>query len=538
MIIKIFLYLSLSAIECVNDDNKKKYTEQVVAKILLCYMQTEWGSKWAIASGESNARGVAILFNNKSIKVNQTYSDHEGRYVIANIECKNTKYTLCNIYAPNTDDVNFFTRVFKVVEKVAQDYVIIGGDFNLALDTKYDRLLSSHNNGKASEYIKMYMEEFNMFDVWRTRNGDKKEYTWFKRGHGKTSTQASRIDFFLISAGLMSKIENVNITSCSRTDHSLVTLEIRNQEVIRGPGSWKFNDSLLNKHDFCIGMLNHIKQVKLINNKRKSTRTKEWEYLKKQCKLYSQKATKNSQRDTISLLNNLHALRQELLNEETEKSKSDTQSEHDVITMVNGKIKEIETQQTEQTIFRSRSKWVKEGQKMTKYFYALEKRNYVNKTMFSVINSEGQVCTQQKEILREQVQFYQNLYTKDESVKFTLENKTGIKITEEQKETLEQEIQIDELYTALKSMRVGKVPGCDGLTVGFYLKFWQEIRDPLWEMYKEVMQTGRFGLSSRKGLITLIPKKDRDPRIINKNSYQNCVAPYLIMRFNLHVTFL
>ena len=143
-------------------------------------MLMEWGSKWCISSDTSNAKDTVIMFNNNKIQVNKTMCDHDGRYVMANIEYNQEKYTLCNVYAPNQDDVKFFNSIFKVLEKNVLEHVIIGGDFNLVLDVKLDRYKSRHNNEKAAEFIKMYMAENNLNDVWHSRNPEKREYSWFK----------------------------------------------------------------------------------------------------------------------------------------------------------------------------------------------------------------------------------------------------------------------------------------------------------------------------------------------------------------------
>ena len=94
--------------------------------------EQEWGSgKWLISSGRSNAKGCVIMFNNNKIKVLKSFTDHEGRYVIANIELDEIKYTLCNVYAPNEDNLGFFISMLRTLEKHALDNIVIGDDFNL-----------------------------------------------------------------------------------------------------------------------------------------------------------------------------------------------------------------------------------------------------------------------------------------------------------------------------------------------------------------------------------------------------------------------
>ena len=120
----------------------------------------------------------------------------------------------------------------------------------------------------------------------------------------------------------------------------------------------------------------------------------------------------------------------------------------------------------------------------------------------------------QTKILREQCHFYRELYTANESIEFNIQNSTGIGLNASQKEFLDSDLSLDELYNAAKDMKINKVCGCDGLPLEFYLKFWESLKDDLWAMYIHSFQEGHFGYSTRKGVISLLPKKGKDPRLI------------------------
>ena len=68
---------------------------------------------------------------------------------------------------------------------------------------------------------------------------------------------------------------------------------------------------------------------------------------------------------------------------------------------------------TKGAIIRSRSRWVEEGEKNTKYFFNLEKRNYANKTI-SCLNVNDVLIEDPKDIREDVKQFYQRLYTSDD----------------------------------------------------------------------------------------------------------------------------
>ena len=93
---------------------------------------------------------------------------------------------------------------------------------------------------------------------------------------------------------------------------------------------------------------------------------------------------------------------------------------------INDKINELENKRVESAAFRARCNWELYGEKSNKYFFSLEKCNYASKTMFAVRLENGQICKEQKTILREQEKFYRNLYTSDNEIQFTITNQTGI----------------------------------------------------------------------------------------------------------------
>lgn len=106
--------------------------------------------------------------------------------------------------------------------------------------------------------------------------------------------------------------------------------------------------------------------------------------------------------------------------------------------------------------------------KHTKFFFALEKRNYTAKTMVILKRPDGTVVTEQKQILLKQMRFYEELYIKDKKVKFQLQNESGILIDQIQHEMLDALITVEEMTTAVYGMKMGKTPGLDGLLVEFW----------------------------------------------------------------------
>ncbi len=111
------------------------------------------------------------------------------------------------------------------------------------------------------------------------------------------------------------------------------------------------------------------------------------------------------------------------------------------------------------------------GEKPTKYFFDLEKRNSVAKTI-TRLNIDDNIVTNPKEILNAQRDFYKNLYSaKSSNVNMSnqfLDQQLINKLNDVQSESCEGQITLHEVKDVLYSMANNKSPGSDGFTVEFY----------------------------------------------------------------------
>ena len=160
---------------------------------------------------------------------------------------------------------------------------------------------------------------------------------------------------------------------------------------------------------------------------------------------------------------------------------------------------------------RSRAIWVEKGEKSTKYFLGLEKSHGENNSIDS-LNVNDMIIHSSKEILNECVNYYESLYSSTNiSLKTITEylNKTNVDcvLTNDEKVRCDEPINTEELFSAVKSMKLNKVPGPDGLPIEFYLTFWNNIVNTLHESLSESLSKGRLSTSQTRAIIRLIYKK-------------------------------
>lgn len=188
------------------------------------FWASEWGARSFFSNGQSNSKGVAILFRKGfSGKVIHSDIDENGRFIILTVKLYGKELVISNVYAPNEDRPEFFQIVLKHLQNANSPEWLIGGDFNLTLGVMDRKSVSQDITvKKAAIVLKEIMQECDLVDVWRDLNPDTLRFLCHK-----SSKVASRIDFFLISYSLLSSVEKVDIIPSATSDHSVLFIELK-----------------------------------------------------------------------------------------------------------------------------------------------------------------------------------------------------------------------------------------------------------------------------------------------------------------------
>ena len=118
--------------------------------------------------------------------------------------------------------------------------------------------------------------------------------------------------------------------------------------------------------------------------------------------------------------------------------------------------------------FRCKQQWARSGKISSKYFFNLEKRNNISKTMYATRKNDGTITKDYREILNIQREFFSELYRSDPNLSFNILNETDVRLPENLKNKFEEEVSEAELFDAMMTLKSGKTPGGDGLTIEFY----------------------------------------------------------------------
>ena len=492
------------------------------------YVYAEWGYDCYFASYNSSSRGVAVLFNNNfEFHVKKVYKDTGGNYILISVKILDKEFLICNVYGPNRDEPDFYVTLSNKIKQIAPDNIIMGGDWNLVLNFELDYYNYKHyNNVKAQEQVEQMMITLDLTDIWRDQNPELRRYTWRRNN----PVRQSRLDFFLISDLMSAVAHDVDILPGYRTDHSLILLSLGKVKEGKRFSLWKFNASLLKEKEYLETINTVIEEIK-----------KEYAACP-----YNQDNISNIPNNEIQFVINdqlfldtlLMKIRDRTISYATKKRKKNTETEQILekkINLLEQKIhldeserEELQKSKTEMislrekkmegVLLRSRARWIVDGEKVTKYFCALEKRNYINKQILKLDRQNGTIITDVGEILVEVNGYYERLY--DHRVVEPCEIKDLIsgapKLSELEVNSLEGLITLDEATEILKNMKNGKSPGSDGFTVEFFKVFWIRLGFFVVRSLNEGFLKGELSSTQKEGVIVCIPKGDK-PREFIKN---------------------
>ena len=491
-------------------------------------VRSMWGSECIINGITSNSNGVGIFFNsNFQYKIHRLSRDIEGKYIILDIEMFNKRHTIINLYGPSDrDNPFFFDEIIEKIEDMGNESIIIGGDWNVIPDMNKDtHRYRGGNRPRARAKINEMLDFIKLKDVWRELHPNDKRFTWRRFN----SAQQGRLDYFLVSENILQTTISSTIEQGYRSDHSIITLELDFAEHNQRPRTfWKFNNTLLKDNKYVEIVKKIISDVKkqygalvykrevidnidcnlldLVINDALFFDTLLMEIRGKSI-AYSSYKKKESEKIEKTLMEEIENLEKQLI----------INGNLELLEQKKGELQSIRKHKIDGMIMRSKTQWSLEGERNTKYFCNLEKRHYTDKTLSTLETNDGQVTNDPLKIKHEVQSFYENLYKSREHEMLNIDLSTmvtGPTLNQEESDSVEGFISVEEAGKALKKMKNGKSPGLDGYTAEFFKFFWKDLSGFVVRAINDGFRNGEMSITQRRGVITCIPKENKPKRFL------------------------
>ena len=114
--------------------------------------------------------------------------------------------------------------------------LIVGDDWDVTLEAVDKKGGSQWKPTSYRNQVISMMKEFSLIDVYRNLNPNKLCFTYKSK---------LRIDFFLVSQPFANRVSHLDTLVSIAPDHKAIRVQLQLENDNRGPGLWKFNNSLL-----------------------------------------------------------------------------------------------------------------------------------------------------------------------------------------------------------------------------------------------------------------------------------------------------
>ena len=366
-------------------------------------------------------------------------------------------------------------------------------------------------------------EELDLCDIYRILKPQSKKYTWRQ----KTPFVQSRLDYFIISCELIYNTTKCDVKPSIKSDHSLICLKLDLlNESKRGPGFWQFNNALL-KDEIYIAVIREV--IKGLTEQYSDIVDLglKWDLIKADVRQYTIDYSRTQARIRREHEDELHKQFQEADHKLQQNYSNENIAR---LEQIKQNLEEVNALKTAGIFLRSKAQYIEDSEKCSAYFLNLEKRNYEMKHIKKLTLANDTELTDAKEILEEEKRFYKDLYSSDQTETpsdTTFFNDSIPKLSQNERDYCDQPISLKECAKALLSLKNGKSPGSDGFTPDFYKMFWKDISGIVFDSILYAQQKGELSIEQKRGVLKLIPKKDKNISHLKK------LAPNKFIRYRL-----
>jgi ribonuclease HI/exonuclease III len=473
-------------------------------------------------SARGTSGGIATLWKAEQFSLVNSYNTQHWSFTELKHTASKLTIALFNLYVPtlHNEKKDCWKTLNEFLEQNSPSNIIIAGDLNLVMNGKEKR------GGRPSKDQMIFVVE-DIIQQWDLMDfkPSKGLYTWTNNRMGEEHISA-RLDRFLVQSTLLleRKLISTAILPKLTSDHKPILLQLEEEENL-GPIPFRFSPLWKSKSGFVDtvqwawstpvnGSPNFVWEQKLKITKKA---LKEWSKLPE--------SNPNTQRkESVQQLGQL-----QLEMETIDIARTELEKEQQAQCRTYRAFRKEE----EYWRLKSRSLWLKAGDRNTSYFHRQFKARLSRNHISEITTNEGKLCKGIDQIKDAVVSHFQQLYSKEnhdneEDYNEFLMN-TPTLVTKEDNTALLIPISEEELSKVIWSMDPDKAPGPDGFTIHFYRICWNIIKSDLIRMIKGVLQKAKIGGSTNSTFLALIPKETNPASFDRFRPISLCNASYKII---------
>lgn len=461
------------------------------------------GAQVTAVEAQGASGGLAILWDASKIQLQNIHANKYFIQAIFHILGTNTYGHLTNVYFPQESQKK--EEILDTLSHLNSDRLyplwLAGGDFNMIASLE-ERQGGRCRFNRDGSLLKDFINNNWLIDV-STSNG---LYTWTNK-RAKPMQIASRLDRFLISDNAIHTGGEflAHIVPFSGSDHWPVALQWnRPGTSINRP--FRFEAFWLSHPEFKEFIQTTWQTCNPMAPTKMARFQKKIKFLKGEIKKWNKNTFGNIFKEKEILIQEIINIQQTIITEgrTEELMTKEQQAEH----------KLLERDMQEEILWRqkSRIRWLKEGEKNTKFFHKTTVQRRMHNQISQLTNAQGEIIETQADMEQEFLQYFKTM-SQEPNINRTGEIETIVNniprlITEEHNTLLLKPINLEEVEAAVKLLKTGKAPGPDGFTSNFFQHFWELIKWEVWQLVEESRSMRWMYPGLNATFIALIPKSE------------------------------
>jgi hypothetical protein len=154
---------------------------------------------------------------------------------------------------------------------------------------------------------------------------------------------------------------------------------------------------------------------------------------------------------------------------------------------------------------KSRIKWLKEGDKCTKFFHLMANSNKRYNTIDS-LHIDGAMSSDSEAIREHAINYFKSMFAESMSWRPKLDDLEFESLSEDEAASLEAPFLEKEVKDVIFGMDGDKAPSPDGFSLAFFQACWEVLKYDIMAVFSDFHACGKFEKSLNSTFISLIPK--------------------------------